>query len=80
VTRSLCPPTGQSFTAKMDDTDAPMKGDPGITTVTVKMMGKNALEETDKRGGKVIGVFKMTVADDGKTAKASQYDALQKNH
>jgi hypothetical protein len=54
-----------------------MKGDPGITSVSVKMMGKDTLEETDKREGKVIGVFKITVASDGKTAKASYDDKLQ---
>jgi hypothetical protein len=70
-------PTGQSYTAKLNGSDAPMKGDPGITSVSVKMMGKDMLEETDKRDGKVIGVFKMTVAADGKTAKASFDDKLQ---
>jgi hypothetical protein len=70
-------PTGQSYTAKLNGPDAPMKGDPGITSVSVKMMGKDTLEETDKRDGKVIGVFKMTVAADGKTAKASFDDKLQ---
>jgi hypothetical protein len=67
----------QTYTAKLDGTDAPMKGDPGITSVSVKMMGKNTLEETDKRDGKVIAVFKMTVANDGKTAKASVDDKMQ---
>jgi hypothetical protein len=33
-------------------TDAPMKGDPSITSVSVKMIGKDMLEETDKRDGK----------------------------
>ena len=70
-------PTGQSYTAKLNGTDAPMKGDPGVTSVSVKMIGKDTLEETDKRDGKVIGVFKMTVAADGKTAKASYDDKLQ---
>lgn len=70
-------PTGQSYTAKLDGTDAPMKGDPGVTSVSVKLMGKDTLEETDKREGKVIGVFKMKVASDGKTAKASFDDELQ---
>ncbi len=70
-------PTGQSYTAKLDGADAPMKGDPGITSVSVKMKGKDTLEETDKRDGKVISVFKMTVAVDGKTAKASVDDKLQ---
>jgi hypothetical protein len=69
--------TGQSYTAKLNGTDAPMKGDPGITSVSVKMKGKDTLEETDKREGKVISVFKMTVAADGKTAKASVDDKLQ---
>lgn len=66
--------TGQSYTAKLDGADAPMKGDPGVTSVSVKMIGKNTLEETDKRAGKVIGVFKMQVAADGKSAKASYND------
>lgn len=70
-------PTGQSYTAKLGGPDAPMKGDPGITSVSVKMIGKNVFEETDKRDGKVIGIFKMTVAPDGKTAKASFDDKLQ---
>jgi hypothetical protein len=69
--------TGQTYTAKLNGSDAPMKGDPGVTSVSVKMMGKDTLEETDKRDGKVIGVFKMTVAADGKTAKASFDDKLQ---
>jgi hypothetical protein len=69
-------PTGQSYTAKLNGGDAPMKGDPGVSSVSVKMIGKDTLEETDKRDGKVIGVFKMTVASDGKTAKASFDDKL----
>lgn len=69
-------PTGQSYTAKAGGGDAPMKGDPGINSVSVKMMGKDTLEETDKRDGKVIGVFTMKVAADGKTAKATYDDKL----
>lgn len=44
-----------------------MQGDPGVTTVSVKSMGKNTIEETDMRRGKVIGVAKSTVSGDGKT-------------
>src|SRR5580693_4509050 len=51
---TMTSPTGQSYTAKMDGSEAPMKGDPGVTTVSVKMVGKDTLEETDKRDGKVI--------------------------
>jgi len=42
------------------------------------MIGKDTVEETDKHDGKVIGVFKIKVATDGKTAKAS-YDDKQSN-
>jgi hypothetical protein len=69
--------SGQSYTAKLDGTDAPMKGDPGVTSVSVKMMGKGMLEEIDKRGGKVISVQMMTLAADGKSAKISVDDKLQ---
>ena len=54
-------PLGSGYTAKMDGSDAPYKGDPGITSVSVKKLGPNTLEETDKRDGKVISVNKMTV-------------------
>ncbi len=59
-------PTGQSYTAKLDGTDAPYKGDPGTDTVSVKRMGKNSFEETDKRDGKAISVVHMTVSPNGK--------------
>lgn len=74
---TMTSPMGQSYTARLDGTEAPMKGDPGVTSVSVKMLGKDTLEETDKRDGKVISVFKMTIASDGKTAKASAEDKLQ---
>ena len=74
---TMTTPTGQSYTAKLDGTDAPMKGDPGVTSVSVKMIGSDTLEETDKRDGKVIGVSHMTVGADGKTAKIKYEDKLQ---
>ncbi len=68
--------TGQTYTAKLDGSDAPMKGDPGVSSVSVKMMGKNTLQETDKRDGKIISVMTLTASADGKTAKASILDKL----
>jgi hypothetical protein len=70
-------PTGQTYTAKMDGSETPMHGDPGVSSVEVKMLGKNVLQETDKRGDKVISVFTFTVAPDGKTAKAVSEDKLE---
>ena len=70
-------PTGQTYTAKMDGTEAPMKNDPGISAVKVKKIGNNTIEETDMRNGKVIGVMKATVSADGKTLTATYDDKLQ---
>ena len=74
---SMTSPTGQSYTAKLDGTEAPYKGDPGTTSVSVKNVGKNTIEETDKRDGKVISVTRMTVAADGKTMTAKVEDKLR---
>jgi len=73
---TMTTPTGQSYTAKMDGTEAPYKGDPGTSSVTVKKMGPNAFEETDKRDGKVISVARMTVSADGKSMKIVAEDKL----
>jgi hypothetical protein len=74
---TMSSPTGQSYTAKLNGGEAPMKGNPGITSVFVKTVGANTLEETDKRGDKVIGVFHMTVSADGKQARVSYEDKVQ---
>jgi hypothetical protein len=73
---AMTTPTGQSYTAKLGGPDAPFKGDPGTTSVSVKMIGKDTLEETDKRDGKVIGIVKFAVSADGKTAKMVYEDKL----
>lgn len=73
---SMTSPTGQSYTAKLDGTDTAYKGDPGVSTVSVKSMGKDILEETDKRNGKAISVTKMTVGSDGKTMSIVSADKL----
>jgi hypothetical protein len=74
---SMTNPTGQSYVAKLDGTDAPYKGDPGTTSVSVKRMGKNTIEETDKRDGKLISVARMTVGSDGKTMTINVEDKLR---
>jgi hypothetical protein len=72
---TMTTPTGQSYTAKMDGTEAPMKGDPGVTSVSVKKIGNNTIEETDMRNGKVIGVMKATAS--GNTLSCTYDDKLQ---
>lgn len=58
--------TGTSFDAPFDGTDVPIKGDVSGTTASVKKTGDNSFEETDKRDGKVVGVFNFSVDADGK--------------
>jgi hypothetical protein len=76
-TLTMTDPTGDGFTAKMDGTEVPYKGNPGVTTVSVKKMGARTILETDMRDGKVIetvrstvsgGGNSMTVVDDNKMA------------
>ena len=75
-TLTMTNPTGQGYTAKMDGTEAPYKGDPGTSSVMVKKTGANSFEETDTRDGKVISVAHMTVSANGKTMKIVADDKL----
>ena len=74
---SMSAPTGQSYQAKLDGTEAPYKGDPGINSVTVKKTGKMSMVETDKRDGKVVTVMTSTVSADGKTMDVQMDDKLR---
>lgn len=73
---TMTDPTGDSYTAKCDGKDYPYKGDPGTTSVSLKKIDENTIEETDKRNGKVIAVQTMTIAPDGKTMKLVVEDKL----
>jgi hypothetical protein len=73
---TMTTPTGQSYTAKLDGTEARYKGDPGTTSVSVKRTGKDSFEETDIRDGKVISVAQNTVSPDGKTMTVAVTDTL----
>lgn len=69
-------PTGQSYAAKLDGTDALVNGDPDSNSVSVKRINENTIEETDKRDGKVLNISRMTVAPDGKTMTIVNNDAV----
>ena len=79
-TFSMSAPTGESYSAKMDGSDAPYKGDPGATSVSVKKLSSHVMQETDKRDGKIISVAKMTVAPDGKSMTIAVDDKLHGTH
>jgi hypothetical protein len=58
---SMTNPTGQSYTATLDGTDAPYKGDPGINAVSTLRLGKDTFMETDKRNGKTIRTRRIMI-------------------
>lgn len=65
---------GQSYDAKFDGKEYPITGDPGHTTVTLKRIAANIVEETDHRQGKVTDVIRIASAADGKTIKVEDKD------
>jgi hypothetical protein len=67
---------GQSYAAPLNGKDVPYIGDPGLTSVSVKRISANTIEESDKRNGKVIWVGRMTVAADGKNMTTAWKDSL----
>ena len=59
-------PTGESWEAKLDGKEYPVKGIYASETVSVKQLGDRAIEVTYKRDGKLYSVQKITVSPDGK--------------
>lgn len=75
-TMKVTSPTGSAYTAKTDGTMAPVTGDRGWTSVSLKQSSPATMVETDYRDGKVIGVSTYTMAADGKTIHAALNDKL----
>jgi hypothetical protein len=73
---SMSTPTGQSYTAKLDGKDYPVKGSYFYNSVSLKRIDDHTIEETDKRDGKVVEVAKMTVSPDGKKMTVVATDKL----
>ena len=70
-------PTGVAYTATVDGPTAPVTGDPGWTTVSLKSPAPSVLVETDYRDGKAIGVNTFTVSADGKALR-NEYEDLRR--
>ena len=73
-TFSFADPTGQSYTAKLDGRETRFKGDLSGTLVSVRRIDERTIEETDKRGGKIVEVTRFTVSADAKTMTVSMTD------
>jgi hypothetical protein len=76
-TFSFADPAGMSYAAKLDGTETPIKGDLSNTMVSVKRIGENSIEETDKLGGKVVDVIRFTPSADGKTMTVSMENKVK---
>jgi hypothetical protein len=59
---TMSEPTGETYTAKLDGTDAPITGSYSYDTVSIRKVSPKTLEETLKRSGTVVEVNKMTVS------------------
>ncbi len=65
-TLSMSTPTGESWEAKLDGKDYPVKGTYANETVSLKPLSDRSVEVTYKRDAKVYSVEKVTVSPDGK--------------
>jgi hypothetical protein len=59
-------PTGESWEAKFDGKEYPVKGVYTNETVSLKRLGDRAIEVTENHDGKLYSVQKITVSPDGK--------------
>ena len=55
------------WTGKFDGKDYPVTGEANSDARSYKVVDKNTLEMTQKKGGKVIGTGSITLSADGKT-------------
>lgn len=61
---------GRSFSATLDGADAPYSGDSSFTSVSIKKIDKNTIEESDKKDGKVVQINRWSIDPDGTTIHA----------
>lgn len=71
-TLHMSSPSGYSYDAKLGGPDVPIKGDIAGTTASVTKLADGSYQETDKRGGKVVGVATFMSGSDGKLHVVSE--------
>jgi hypothetical protein len=67
---------GQSYNAKFDGKQYPVRGDPAKTMVSVKRVNDRTVDETDSRQGKVADEIRLAAASDGRTIEVTDNDVL----
>src|SRR5579871_3933488 len=78
VTHSPCPigwvgPFRQSWMARRP----PTTGSDEFTSVSLKLLDDHTIEESDRRGGKVVKISRWSVGSDGKTMHV-RFDDMQR--
>ena len=66
-TLSMSDRMGRSFSAKLDGTESPYSGNDEFTSVSLQMIDSHTIEESDKKGGKVVKISRWSVGPDAKT-------------
>lgn len=64
-------PLGEKFDAKFDGKDYPVRDDRAHSTVSVRLLNPNTIEQTGKRDGKIVGILHLTVSPDGRSIHAT---------
>lgn len=59
-------PTGETFTARFDGSDYPVRNARSYSTVSLRRIDKNTIQQTGKRDDMIVAVTKMIVSADGK--------------
>lgn len=75
-TLSMSDRMGRSFSTKLDGTESPYVGSDEFDSVSLKMINDHKIEESDKKGGKVVKIDRWSVDPDGKTMHV-QFDDTQ---
>jgi hypothetical protein len=69
--------TGESYDAKFDGKEYPVRGDRSGATVSLARVGDRTLEETTRRNGKIVGVSRSTLATNNRTLTVVYEDKEQ---
>ena len=67
------------YNIKADGTDQPVSGHPYVDSIAIKVVSDHEIQETDKKGGKVVGTSTSTVSADGKTIAFTFKDSSDTN-
>ena len=59
------------YTANYDGTDVPFTGNPAIDTTSLKRINATTVEDTRKKGGKVVRTLTRVMSADGKSFTAT---------